>query len=280
MSASTAFQPVTEHGWRTGFANLFRHELRQWLRVRRLLIHAAIWLTIMNGLVAAMLWAPVEAGTPTMQQGADTPIELLDPLIGGVLLFITIGGVATGVGVILVMQGVIIDEKKSGTAAWVLSKPVSRTAFILSRLIVNAGATLLLMVFLQSAVTYLLITARTGDAPALIPFIAGTGLLGLHLLFYLALTLMLGTLFRERGPVIAIPLAILFGAQLIQSFVPSITPLMPWELVMPQRNSMFSLAMEAMLGQPLSNLVPIIATAIWIVVFIGVAVWRFGREEL
>ena len=280
MSTSTAFQPVTENGWRTGFSNLARHELRQWLRVRRLLIHAVLWLVIVNGLVAAMLWAPVEAGTPAIQQGGDAPIELLDPLIGGALLFVSLGGVATAIGVILVMQGVIIDEKKSGTAAWVLSKPVSRSAFVLSRLIVNAGATLLLMVFIQGAVAYLLISARIGEAPDALPFIAGTALLGLHLLFYLALTLMLGTLFSERGPVLGIPLAILFGAQLIQGFLPAITPLMPWELVMPQRDHPFALAMQAMVGQPISNFVPIIATSVWIIVFVGVAVWRFGREEL
>lgn len=277
MSTSAAFQPVTENGWRTGFANLFRHELRQWLQVRRLLVHTVLWFVILNGLLAAMLWAPAEA---SMEQGGDTPIELLDPLIGGALLFVSLGGVATGIGVVLVMQGVIIDEKKSGTAAWVLSKPVSRPAFILSRLIVNAGATLLLMVVIQGAAAYLLIAARTAEAPDVIPFMAGVALIGLHLLFYLTLTLMLGTLFSERGPVIGIPLAILFGAQLIQGFLPWITPLMPWELVMPQQDYPFSLAMQVMIGQPISNPVPIIATAVWIIVFVSVAVWRFGREEL
>jgi ABC-2 type transport system permease protein len=280
MSTNVAFQPVNESGWRTGFANLFKHESHQWLRVRRLLMHIALWSVIINGLIAALLWAPIDAGTPTIQQGGDTPFELLDPLISGALLLVSIGGIATGVGVILVMQGAIIDEKKSGTAAWVLSKPASRTAFILSRLIVNAGATLLLMIFLQGLLAYLLITSRTGEAPALIPFITGTGLLGLHLLFYLALTLMLGTLFTERGPVIGIPLAILFGAQFIQGFLPWITPLMPWELIMPQQDGNFAIAMQAMVGQPVSNLVPVIATAVWIIVFVGVAIWRFGREEL
>jgi hypothetical protein len=34
-----------------------------------------------------------------------------------------------------------------------------------------------------------------------------------------------------------------------------------------------------MLGQPLSSATPILATAVWSIVFVGIALWRFGREE-
>jgi hypothetical protein len=37
--------------------------------------------------------------------------------------------------------------------------------------------------------------------------------------------------------------------------------------------------MLAMQGQPLPTTMPIYATAIWIVIFVSVALWRFAREE-
>ena len=33
------------------------------------------------------------------------------------------------------------------------------------------------------------------------------------------------------------------------------------------------------MGMPLTTVVPIVATLVWIVVFVGVAIWRFGRDE-
>jgi len=34
------------------------------------------------------------------------------------------------------------------------------------------------------------------------------------------------------------------------------------------------------LGQPLSSFMPIVANAVWIVLFVGIAIWRFQREEI
>jgi hypothetical protein len=77
----------------------------------------------------------------------------------------------------------------------------------------------------------------------------------------------------------AIPLAILFGAQLVAGFAPWLVPIMPWTLVIPLGQNDLALAMQAMLDQPLSSITPIIATAAWSVLFVSVAMWRFGREE-
>lgn len=104
------------------------------------------------------------------------------------------------------------------------------------------------------------------------PFIAGTGLLALHLMFYLPLTLVLGALFDGRGAVISIPIAILFGAQLVWGIAPWLTSIMPWVLVIPRGQTDLSLAMLAMRSQPLPTVTPIVATAVWIILFIGVAI--------
>jgi len=181
-------------------------------------------------------------------------------------------------GIIVVMQGAILDEKKSGTAAWVLSKPVSRPAFILAKLAANTLAALLIMIVLQGAVAFVQLSLFDESPPALLPFVAGLALLGLHLIFYLTLTLMLGTLFNERAAVLGIPIGLLFGAQFLMQVAPALTQIMPWAIIIPAGGGS-ALAHMAMLGQPLQTVTPIIATIVWIVIFVSVALWRFGREE-
>jgi ABC-type transport system involved in multi-copper enzyme maturation permease subunit len=185
------------------------------------------------------LGAPQPDAAP--QSGPDTT----NPLVLGILLFVLIGGLATGTGAIILMQGAVIDEKKSGTAEWILSKPVSRSAFIWAKLCATGLAALLIMIVLQGVVAYLLVSARLGNAPPLIPFASGIALLGLHLLFYLALTLMLGTLFDGRGPVLGIPLGILFGAQIVMRLAPWLVQFMPWLIIIPAGQNTLSLAMLA-----------------------------------
>jgi ABC-2 type transport system permease protein len=277
MAANAALERVNEQGWRRGFANLFRRENSEWWRTRRWLVQAIIWLVVVNGIVAAVLWSPKPPNQPT--QGTQAGIQMDDPLVGGSMIFVIICGLATGIGGVLVMQGMIIDEKKSGTAAWILSKPVSRSAFILSKLIANGIACVLVMVVLQGVIAYILIAARSGSAPSAMGFSVGIGLVALHLIFYLTLTLMLGTLFKERGPVIGIPMALLFGAQIFQGLAPWLNAIMPWTLVLPKGQTDMALAMQAMVNQPLSPTTPIIATTLWSVLFVVVAVWRFKREE-
>lgn len=102
-------------------------------------------------------------------------------------------------------------------------------------------------------------------------------LIGLNMLFYLTLTLMLGTWFHERGPVIGIPIGILFGGMFLMGIVGQVASLMPW-MILPVGNHQ-GLAIEVMLGQPLTTITPVIATLMWIVIFVWVAIWRFGREE-
>ncbi len=108
--------------------------------------------------------------------------------------------------------------------------------------------------------------------------LAGLGLITLLLMFYLSLTLMLGTLFRSRGPVIGIPMVLVFGNQLA-GLLPWLKMVMPWNLVMDLGPDQPALAVMLVQGQALPTVTPIIGTAVLTVVFIAVALWRFEREE-
>src|SRR5688500_4527226 len=99
-------------------------------------------------------------------------------------------------------------------------------------------------------------------------------MLGLHLIFYLCLSLMLGTMVEGRGPVIAVPVSVLFLQQMLNGVVGPVRLVLPWTLI--------ELAQPIMLRQPLpaSWILPVVATVVWSIGCIALAIWRFGREEL
>ena len=261
-------QSVNAQGRLMGFANLFRKEHNEWWGTRTWLIHAIIWLLLINGILFGVLKSPVPA-----------EMENAPPPPSGAMIFVMMSGLMAGLGIILVMQGAILDEKKSGTAAWVLSKPLSRPAFILAKLAANSLAALLIMVVLQGVVAFVQMRAFDPAPPAPLPFLAGLGLSALHLLFYLSLTLMLGTIFKDRAAVMGISIGLLFGAQFVAGIFPVLVNVMPWLIIMPVNEHPLPLAQLVMSGQPLPFVTPIIGTAVLILVFVGVALWRFEREE-
>ncbi len=263
VATHQALQSVTEHGWRRGFTNLLQNEQRQWWGTRKWLVHLLLWLVVLNGLLLLI----------GLTDGQDTnnPVSLYTTLIQ---VFFQVGAFATAIGVVTTAQGAIVREKQLGTAAWVLSKPVSRSAFVLAKLVAYAASFVSLAIIVPGAIFYGQSLFLAGRAPELAGFLAGIGIMALHTLFYLALTLLLGTLFATRGPIGGIAMGVLFAGFVPSSMVPQIlVAASPWMLK--------DIAVGLALGSPLpaSWPSPVIATAIWSVLFVGLALWRFGREE-
>src|SRR6185369_9741553 len=156
---------------------------------------------------------------------------------------------------------------------WILSKPVSRIAFVLSKLTAGVIGFLIFIIGVPALVAYGEITLAQGKPPDVLPFVGGLGLVVLPLLFYLTLTFMLGVLFDQRGPVLGISLGLMFMSFLVSSFVPQIKLIVPVDL----QNAATALAQ----GQALSEqtLITMAACAIWSIIFTAVALWRFQREE-
>lgn len=270
MASNSVFQLVDQRGWRAGFSNLLRKENRDWWGTKRWLVQVIIWTLILNGILATLLTAPTE-------QGGGAPPESKDVL--GLTVFFALAGIALGIGVVISGQGEVIDEKRSGTAAWILSKPVSRGAFILAKLISNAITILVIMVLLQGAIAYLLIRGLTGSALPIGGFLAALGVLYLGVMFYFTLTLMLSAISNNRGAAIGIPLVILFSYQFLINVAPWLGQIMPWGLTSSLGSNTTSIALRLALEQPLASITPILATLAWCVLFVVAAMWRFNREE-
>jgi ABC-2 type transport system permease protein len=263
-TANNTLQPVLERGWRRGFGNLFRTENNLRWGKNRWVLSALIWMAILNGFIFLVAYGEADGGRLT-------PAEIAAECLA---IFMTFGTIATAVGVVTGVQGTIIREKQLGTAAWVLSKPVSRSAFILAKLLSHTLVYLTLPLLLPSLVFYAQSQMLWGQIPPPSQFLAGWLVMALHMLFYVSFTIMLGTLFSSRGPVSAIGLGFLFGGQIFPNFLPQwATMLFPWKLS--------ELASALALGQPLPPgwIIPIIATLAWTIVFIVIALRRFEREE-
>lgn len=279
MTAATELlRPARARGWRCGFQNLLAKEHHLWWGTRRWIVHLLVWLAIVNGAVAFIAFGAATTRSQLSPEQLERA-ELTPERVYQVELqvFFQIGVIATAIGAITVAQGTIIGEKQRGTAAWVLSKPASRPAFVLAKLVAYTVALSVLAIVFPGAAFGIEIRLFTGRVPGLIGFLAALGVWLLHLLFYLALTLMLGTLFESRGPVLGIALGFLFAGTFVPNIIPQIMPYTPWPLS--QVALALALGPDAPFALPPTAIVPVIAALLWAVLFVVVALWRFEREE-
>ncbi len=267
MASANNLQLLDERGWRQGFANMFRKESGEWWHTRRWWVQSLLWLVIVNGILAIGLWV-VPAQDPTEAMDAAGNLDVFMKLMAFFPMF----------SVITIIQGTIVGEKQSGTAAWILSAPVSRSGFILAKLFANALGFLVTTIIFQGLVAYTQISMSEGSllSPGL--FLPSLALTSLYLLFYLALTLMLGTFFSSRGPVLGIAIGVAVGSmmgvgQLFARFLPWLVLILP--------EAIPGLVTALIEGSPIPDVwpVPIIVMSLYVVLFVGLAIWRFNREE-
>ena len=267
MASMTVLQPLQEKGWRRGFANLLRKENGEWWHTRRWWLQSLLWLLIINGILAVGIWivpvvAPEDAGGTMENLGIFVQLMAFFPMFA----------------VVVIGQDAIIGEKQSGTAAWIMSAPVSRSAFIMAKLLANAIGFFVTIIVVQGLVAYVQLSLSDGSLLPLAPYLAMLALLSLYLLFYLALTLMLGAFFDSRGPVLGIAIAVAIGSMLgignlFASFLPWLALLLP--------EAIPGILTLLVAGEPLPDVwpIPILLISAYSLLFIILAIWRFNREE-
>ncbi|MGC9469477.1 MAG: ABC transporter permease [Anaerolineae bacterium] len=262
MAGNEGLVTVTERGWRRGLRNLLRAGFADWWQTNTWWVHALIWTGVLNLMMAGIVFS---------EAGAELDV------VGFLSLF---GGMFPVVAVVIIMQGAIVGEKQDGTAAWVLSKPVSRTAYILGKLIPNGVSMPVVMLLIPMAVGLGVLTLA-GFRVDVLRFAAGFLIVSLNMLFFLSLTVMLGAVFKKRGGVIGIPLALMFGQQYLLSAFPVLRQVLPWGLVLPLGEDLgSSIATAVILGAPPITWTPVFTTLVATVAFLIVGVWRFREVEL
>lgn len=267
-------------GLTRGLGGLTRAEARRWLPWR-----TAGFIVLGLGLLAALYanW---------LIQPAKTLTELLYPFFGLWFALLILATVA-------MTQGMVASEISQGTAAWVVSKPVARPAFILSKFAALVPIVVVAMVGIPGlAARWVFSIAESegqtefnagdlvrlleeplarNDYMPLMDFDVHLGILALMIFLILvaaAAMVLLGCLLRHAtailvaGLMVPIALVVLANVGLDQQVV-SLTP--AWAM-----DSM----LDGIAGNPVSVLGPSIVATLWTVGLLGLASWWFNRREL
>lgn len=275
MTANLELLRVNEGKGMRGFANLYRKENQAWWGTRRWWINALLWTVLLCGLAAIMLFAPNEEAKNATEAEIAQAGGLVAYLLSlGLSVFFEFGGPMLAIGTIVLTQDLIIGEKQSGLAEWLLSKPVTRRAYVLAKVVANAPPLLLLLVGLPSALLYGMLSLRIDALYPLVPFLSAVGIITIHTLFYLTLSLMLGIVFSNRGPILGIALASILGGGILGGFIKPLFYVTPWMLPKVAWLTATGQVIPADMG-----IAPLAVTVMWIVVFIFVALAKFEKME-
>lgn len=204
-----------------GLAPLLKKEIREQLRTYRLVIVGGIFLMFGLSTPLTLKYLP----QILKNTGEGVVIEMPPPTAAQSLTEYagTIGQVGVLVAV-LVAMGCIANELRLGTAVMTLSKPVSRGAFVGAKLIAMS-LTFLISLAVASVFCFAYTVWLIEDA-SIMAFIGLNLLLGLFLVFCVAVTLLLSSLFKSSLAAGGIAMAVLLSQALLGA-VPVIGDFMP-----------------------------------------------------
>ncbi len=258
----------------TGFGALLGKKLREQWRTYRLPVVTIVFLLF--GIMSPAL--------------ARYTKELIDALgaqaAGGMQIVIPPPTVADSIGqllknlgqfgiliAILLGMGTVASEKERGTAGLILTKPASRLAFLLAKL-VAIGITLAVAVAVGCAMGYVYtLLLFDGASLPLGGFVAMAVLLWLAILAYASLTFLGSTLTNSAaaGAGIGFVALVLTG---IVAALPTVGRYMPIALTDPASN----LALGTPVHGDLAG--PVVAAVLFVVVPLALAWLSFRRQEL
>lgn len=244
-----------------GFGHIFKKQMRDWYGTRR-------WLWV--GGVAALLAAAFPllmyvASQAAAAEGEAIPVDILIDMP-----MILLGTILVLAPVLLAM-GEVVEEKKSGTAAWIMSKPASRYSFILSKWAAVSINVVLLGLLLPGVTTFALSSVLFNVSFSITSVAGALGILALYYTTVVAATIFFGVVMKSQGAVAAV----LIGAMTLLPMVnvlPAVTAVLP--------TTMFNIASALVhTGQVLSYL-PMVGGAVVTVASVVGALVAFNRQEL
>ncbi|NDJ36308.1 MAG: ABC transporter permease subunit [Chloroflexi bacterium] len=252
-----------------GFNNLVRRENTAWWRSARWLILAVVATAALAGFTALVLFV-----VPQVAAAQGEPLAAAEQLEAGINSFFGLAFLGAAVATVILTQDAIIGERQSGTAEWVLSKPVSRSAYVLSKLLAHGAGILVALILIPCAVGYALFAIKVGGVYPVAGYVAAVGVLALHTLFYLVLSLLMGVLTEQRGVLLAVTLGSALGGLVLVNLLGSVALVTPWALT----NVAVALASAGEL--PPALIVPVVSPALLTAAALIVALVRFNRVEL
>jgi len=253
----------------SGFVILLRKELKEQWRTYRMPIMGAIFLV--SGIASPLL----AFYTPELieQFGGNGEVQIIFPeptsrdalsqLVGNL-------GLVALLSAILLAMGSVAAEKVNGTAALVLTKPVSRMAFLAAKF-AALTATLAVGTILAGIAAYLYTAVLFEELPVG-GFTASIGVLLLSYLVYMTITMLGSTLLNSALPAAAIGIGV-WILTLVLGPIPGIGGLMPTSLSNP--------AIQLALGEGVTDLIgPLLFSVGLIVTALAFSWLSFRRQAL
>ncbi len=252
----------------SGFGLLLRKELREQVRTMRLLVVVAVFaiLGLLSPVFARYVREIVEAVGGGQFQGM-----IPEPVVGDAIAQFTKNIGQLGVLIaILVTMGSVATEKERGTAAFLLTKPITRGAFVAAKA-VAIGALLALAVGVSGALCWIYTTILFEPLP-LGGFAAAVVLVWLSLAVFAALTFLASATTRSALVAGGVGFGVFLLAGIV-SALPGIGPYMPTSLWGAAGALALGTVPDPLLGPVLVN-VAIMAGAV------GLAWWSLRRQEI
>jgi len=247
-----------------GFTNQLTRESATWWATRRWWVQATAWGVLVNALLAVMLW--VIPDLEALSGGARMSVAESAAQFTGMAA--TLASIAT----VVLSQGVLVDERRSGVLEWMLSKPLERTALLAAKLVGHATALVAVLVLAPWVGVLVLLSLADGSLWPLGRWAGATALVAALVLFHLALVLLLSVMTWSRPVILAVPLAGILGADLATAVVPDLVSVLPWSLA--------RLAGPVLVDGTLGSVGPLLSVTVLTVACLLVGAWRFEHEEL
>jgi ABC-2 type transport system permease protein len=255
-------------GWLPGLQALVRKDVAEWVRGRRAAVVFAAS-TIVMIVAAANAWI-------VTQLAAALPADVDPPDLPGSLAPLDNFGAAVGTQIFILaaifsVASLLPRERESGTLAWVASKPVSRDAIWLSKLVSASAALAVSAVLGPMAITAGAVALMYGlPDPAAISIVA----LGAAAIvaFYAAVGLAAATVVPGQPAVAAIGF-------LVFAIVPLVGGLIPFPIAPYLPTSILEWSIAAAMGLPVGVATPV-AWAVGMAAIGALAIARMRRIEL
>jgi hypothetical protein len=251
-----------------GLGGLLRGELARWLG-RRGLVHLIGWTLVIQW---CLFTDTVGTDLAVGWRGFDMLIQLW---------WVVLPPASIGIA-----QNALVEERHDDTAPWVLSKPVSRAAYVVGKILGTTIGIVAIGVVLQAALAYAWlpeVEPKTGlpiARPDLGRYSIVLGVLALVSLMFVAMTIFLTTLVPWRGPASAVGLVVwilvwVAPHERIEQF--TIGGLIVGEMEQPRR--MKPLAEYLVFETPLEPTSSIVWTVIAAVLFITLGALACRRQQ-
>lgn len=265
MSGETATAP---RGRRlAGLGNLTRREAAAWWATGRWRLHTLVWTAVLAGLLVLMLWL-----LPALLPASGAGETISGDAGEAATQFPELAAVVMAIGVVLLTQGILLDERRNGVLEWLLSKPVARPSVVLAKFAGQGSALLVTIALVPWVAVHLLLSVAAGELWSPARSLAALGALVLVVAFHLALMLALSTLTTSRVAILAVPIVLIVSADGVTSLWPDLFHVLPW--------SLGGIASVLLAQGVLVSVWPLIATAAWTVVLLAVAAAMLQRAEL